>query len=378
MRSFRLVPVLLLFVLLSACQTTDKPTTEKLPVAAFDPAAAEQCLAFVRGMEIGINIGNTLDSITNDMFPQGETSWGNPRISRAYIRALKNYGYKTIRLPVTWAEYIGSGPNYIIEEERMKRVEQVVGWILAEEMYCILNLHHDGGGASKSWIRKVSADRAGTLDRFAKVWHQIAVRFADASDYLIFESMNEVETTYSALNALNQTFVDTVRKTEGNNKTRYLLVAGYNTDINDTCNFQFKMPDDTVAGRLILSIHYYTPPQFCIAEQPNNSWGFRSDWGTSATEASDNAELARQIGKLKSYYIDKGIPIILGEYGVTISNKVEGGRTRWITAVTKICLENGICPVLWETGLGTGGDIQRTTPFTMSDALKAVWQELKP
>jgi endoglucanase len=336
-------------------------------------------------MGIGINIGNTLDSIGTDTWLAGETGWGNPRITREFIQALKNYGYKTIRLPVTWAENMGPAPDFIITPEWMDRVAEVVNWILDEEMYCIVNLHHDGGESDKSWILNAADDPDGVALQFATVWKQIAGRFSGASDKLIFEAMNEVgfntlwdrwnpaknnkDEAYRILKLLNQTFVDTVRGSGAQNASRYLLISGYYTDIDNTCDPLFQMPRDTVADRLILSVHYYTPATFCILDK-DESWGKnREDWGNAETAAADRAELAGQFDKLKVNFINKGIPVILGEYGVNTKGKVEAARVRWMSAVTQTCLDNGICPVLWDTG----NDIKRGAPYTMSAALAEVW-----
>ena len=340
---------------------------------------------FVRNMGIGVNIGNTLDAIGNAQWVAGETGWGNPLITREYIRALKNYGYTTIRLPVTWAEYIGPGPSFYIEENRMSRVEEVVKWILEEDLYVIVNLHHDGGESDRSWILNAGNDPDGTAGQLKAVWGQIARRLSGVSQgKLIFEAMNEVGfdklwnrwggdvsrkgEAFNILNMLNQTFVDTVRGVAGN-EDRFLLISGYWTDINLSCDPLFKMPEDTKKDRLILSVHYYDPSTFTIAEQLDNSWGFRDDWGTDA----DYAELTAQFNKLRVNFIDKGVPVILGEYGVTRRNKVEDGRIKWMSAVMQTSLDNGVCPVLWETG----GDIRRNPPYSMSAALTAVWDQFK-
>jgi len=367
----------LLLAALLSCQTADKPIEDE------DPEM------FVRNMGIGINIGNNLDAIGTNTWIAGETGWGNPAITRDLIQAYKAYGYTSIRLPVTWAEYLGPAPNYVIAEGRMSRVAEVVGWILNEGLYCILNLHHDGGESDKSWILQAAVDPDAVAMQFAAVWRQIAQRFSGASGKLIFEAMNEVgfdtlwnqwsgnsggkNEAYRILNMLNQTFVDTVRAT-GANANRFLLVSGYWTDIDRTCDPLFIMPADTTEDRLLLSVHYYTPSTFCIADKPDNSWGFKADWGSGASADADYAELTRQFDKLKANFIDKGIPVILGEYGVTFnSSKVEAGRARWFTAVTQSCLDYGICPVLWDTG----NDIKRHPPYQMSDALAASWKEIR-
>jgi len=265
----------------------------------------------------------------------------------------------------------------------MDRVEQVVNWILDEGMYCILNVHHDGGHSEKSWIldMAVNSNEARVLDQFTKVWNQIAMRFRDSSEYLILESMNEVgfdnvpqwNERYRKLNLLNQTFVNTVRATGSVNATRPLLIAGYWTDIVQTVDARFLMPQDTVPNKLLVSVHYYTPATFCIADDPNNSWGFRNTWGTTA----DYNELNQHINRLKVRFIDNGIPVIMGEYGVTVRNKEEASRARWMTAVAQACIDNGIIPVLWDTGLGTGGDVRRRSPFDMTNTLRDVMNALR-
>jgi endoglucanase len=356
------------------------------PDAPLDGTAAD----FVRNMGIGVNIGNTLDSINNHVSntPAGETGWGNPRITREFIQALKDYGYTAIRLPVTWAEYLGPAPDFAIDAVRLNRVEEVVNWILEEDLYCILNLHHDGGGSPKSWILNAGADLEGTLKQFTAVWGQIAKRFSGASDKLVLEAMNEIgfdnlwnrwgpsnpegkAKAFDTLNRLNQAFVDTVRKTGGKNTSRFLLVSGYWTDIELTCDPLFKMPSDKVKDRLILSVHYYTPATFCILDK-DESWGKnRTDWGNDA----DYAELAKLFTMLKSNFPDKNVPVILGEYGVNFNGKVEAARTRWIAAVTQACLDAGICPAFWDTG----NDIKRSpaTAYAMSDALNAALKQVK-
>jgi endoglucanase len=341
------------------------------------------------GFGIGINIGNTLDSIGTHTWFAGETGWGNPLITHEFIKSLKAHGYKTVRLPVSWADYMGEAPDYIIKDSWLRRVKEVVDWIVGEDLYCILNIHHDGGGADKSWIRNMSVNEDIISHQFETVWKQIAIYFNNVSEEkLIFESMNEVgfddlwsrwggmsgkNEAYRKFNLLNQIFVDTVRAAGGNNTTRKLLIAGYDTDIELSTDFLFQMPADTTNGRLLISIHYYTPSTFCIAEEPDNSWGFRNNWGSDA----DYAELRMQFYKLKTSFIDKGYPVILGEYGVTKRNKDEESRLRWMIAVTQICLDYGICPVLWDTGAENGsGEIQRKTPFKMSDTLRLVINSL--
>jgi endoglucanase len=346
----------------------------------------------VRDMGLGVNIGNTFDSLNTNGIA-GETGWGNPLITRDFIKSLAKHGFKTVRLPVSWADYIGKGPEYAIDDIWMDRVAEVVGWILAEDMYCVLNLHHDGGGEAdgneKYWIKKISISgrEKEITERFTKVWTQIAKRFANASDKLILEGMNEVgfdnlwnrysnsgnrTEAYRLVNKLNQTFVDAVRAADtGNNANRFLLVAGYWTDIDNTCRSDFVMPQDTPEDRLILSLHYYTPWNFCGGKNPT--------WGS----ASEVNELNRLFDKVKNSFLTEGVPVILGEYGVNLNNGSRSeGRINWMTAVTQKCIDLGICPVLWDTGMRDNNkqgmaDLQRTSPFAISGDLKATLERLK-
>ena len=353
-------------------------------------------MAYVKNLRLGINIGNSLDAIGTATWHSGERGWGNPLIEQEYIKALKDYGYTTIRLPITWAEYMGPSPDFIITEERMSRVEEVVNWILAEDMYVIINIHHDGGHSDKSWILRAAQAPEEVADQLSKVWRQIAQRFSGISqEKLIFESMNEVgfdtlwnrygggaggkREAYEILNMLNQTFVNTVRNVAGNDD-RFLLIAGYWTDITLSCDPLFKMPEDTIDHRLILSVHYYTPSTFCIAEERNNSWGYRETWGTY----NDYLELNVEFSRLKTNFLEKGIPIILGEYGVTLKNKDEESRIKWMAAVTQLSLNFGIGPALWDTGWKVdtdfndhGGEISRSEPYEMRDALRIVLAALQ-
>ncbi|MDR2702529.1 MAG: glycoside hydrolase family 5 protein, partial [Spirochaetaceae bacterium] len=347
---------------------------------------------FVKDMGLGFNIGNSLDSWG------GETAWGNVQINRAFIRALKNYGYKTIRLPVTWAENLEPAPDYTIKAAWLDRVETIVNWCLDENLYVIINIHHDGHGNAKSWIQNAQknypdngANVTAVADQLAAVWAQIANRFSHSSDYLIFEAMNEIgfddlwkryqggqaaqkAEAYRILNLLNQTFVNTVRAAGYNNKFRFLLISGYWTDIDNTCDPLFKMPSDNIDDRLTLSVHYYTPWNFAGA-------GTAATWGT----AQDYNTLNSLFNKLKTAFIDNGIPVILGEYNI-VNNKLpdKDQRVNWLTRVTQKCIELGICPVLWDNGGKTSsgfhdmGEIYRDTPSVISPALKEVLETVLP
>jgi len=395
-QSFAALVVLAILVLLASCPIRDDSGGQ-------GPSPGITGMELVLDMGIGVNIGNTLDAIGTFAWHAGETGWGNPLISRDFITALREHGFRTIRLPVTWAEYIGPEPDFLIAEARMARVEEVVGWILDEDMYVILNMHHDGGGADRSWIRNVAdRDDAGyfyreedVIRKFNIVWTQIATRFRDAPDKLLLQSMNEVgfddlwnrwipgqaaqkAEAYRLLNRINQAFVDTVRATGGGNAERFLVVQGYWTDIENTVDPLFLMPRDRLSDRLILSIHYYTPWNFIDARSgpsanrvPNNTV-----WGSTA----QRDQLNNLFEMLRPRFLDRGVPIILGEYGVyrgAVSPEREEAIFEWTNAVTSKALEMGIAPILWcvgsqHTGVATMGYISRQPPFYMNDILTRV------
>jgi endoglucanase len=210
------------------------------------------------------------------------------------IDGYKAAGFDSIRIPVTWYPHLDE--NNIISEAWMNRVQEIVDYAYGIGLYAVLNIHHDGSNNEErgGWIINWSMqDYDKFYERYSAVWTQIAERFRDYSDYLIFESMNEVgfdrlyarseRQAMELLNRINQDFVDIIRSTGGNNRYRHLLIAGYWTDIPRTCSEYFKMPDDTLdPPRLILSVHYYTPPHFAILSR-NEGWGDpRTEWGDEA------------------------------------------------------------------------------------------------
>jgi endoglucanase len=262
--------------------------------------------------------------------------------------ALKDDGIRGIRIPVTWRHFMGAGPDYPIDAAWMGRVEEVVNYAVDNDMYAILNLHHDGGTDSFAWLGDAQNDYEGTMEKFQAVWLQIAERFRNHPHRLVFESMNEVsfpaleqsageEAAYALLNDMNQHFVDWIRASGGTNATRHLLLAGYATDIRESVA-GWALPEDP-ADRSIISIHYYTPWRFCITAD-------RTTWGT----AEDLDELTARFDQLETAFIDNGVPVILGEYGVVFRGPESDSRIFWLEHVTKAAHDRGIAPFLWDNG----------------------------
>ena len=167
------------------------------------------------------------------------------------------------------------------------------------------------------------------------------------------------------ISKINAEFVELIRKSGGFNDKRYLLLAGYWTDIDRTCTAEYTLPED---DRIMVSVHYYSPADFAIADAAT-SWGYRKTWGTDA----DVNYLRGQFEKLKTWFVDKGIPVIIGEYGCPVENKELESVRLFLTSVCKEAYERGICPVLWST---SGGHYDRNTYQMMDEVLAEFYKNI--
>lgn len=309
----------------------------------------------VEDMGLGINLGNTFDSFgwSASTVTAYETGWGSPVITQAMIQGYADCGFGVLRVPVSWSNLMTG--DYDISPEYLARVKEVVDWALDSGMYVILNIHKDG-----TWFEKFATDdKDECMYKYERIWTQLTDEFKNYSDKLMFESLNEEggwdslwnrytnvgdkEKSFGILNEINQKFVDIVRSSGGNNPKRHLLIAGYNTDFELTCDDLFKMPDDP-AGRCAVSVHYYNPPTFCVIEK-DTDWGkARTDWGTDA----DYDDLYRLMDMVKEHFVDNGIPVIIGEYGCTIKNKEDEVVRTYISSVAEAAYTRSMCPVAWD------------------------------
>lgn len=319
-------------------------------------AADSEAMAFARQMGIGWNLGNTLEAtgIQGTSVREFETCWGNPVTTKAMFDGIKAAGFKSVRIPVGWSNLIG--PDHAINSDLMARVDEVANYALDNDLYVIINIHWDGG-----WIKKFSTDHDATMVKYKALWRQIAERFKDKPDHLIFESMNEegcfddLWNRYGGmpdqkgkalelLNSVNQEFVDLVRASGGDNGRRYLLIAGYATDIAATVDPAFKVPQDP-ANRCMVSVHYYDPSTFTLLEK-DADWGKAAyTWGTPA----DVAKVAADMLKVKQRFIDQGIPVVLGEFGCS-SKKDPASTHKYLTTVCETAHSMGLVPMLWDIG----------------------------
>ena len=337
-RTLRLFSLLLSLAMLLGCMPA------ALAEAPADDGVMREgltALEVTRLMGNGTNLGNTMEACNTNAIAPGnspltyEVSWGQPVTTQEMLTALKAAGFDTVRIPVAWmtnATTLAIDGSYIIDPDYLDRVAEIVDYARNAGMYVIINDHWDGG-----WWGMFGSDSAETrqlaMDAYIGMWTQIAVRFADYSDYVIFESANEELGTrldensvycndsvttymshdeyYALANQINQTFVDTIRMTGGNNETRFLLIAGFNTNIDQTCDERFKMPADSAENKLLLSVHYYDPWSYAGASTAAGA----TLWGTKG----DFEYMDQQLGKL-TRFTQQGYGVVIGEYGALPGN----------------------------------------------------------
>ena len=350
-------------------------------------------LEATRLMGNGINLGNTLEACDNNVGIKTnaplsyETYWGQPKTTQAMIDGMKAAGFDTIRIPVAWmtnATHLYEG-DYTIDADYMNRVEEVVRYARKAGMYVIVNDHWDGG-----WYGMFGSESAETralaMEAYKGMWQQIAERFRDYSDYLIFESANEElggrfdensplycsdsvvtylndDERYALTNEINQTFVDVVRATGGNNATRLLLIAGYSTNIDQTCDDRFQMPKDTADSKLMVSVHYYDPWSYCGASSAASA----TKWGT----VSDYEYMDQQLAKMTKF-TEAGYGVVIGEYGaLPCSDGLKDNTLAYHTAFLDACTKYDLTNCLWDCS----GLYKRVSQTFADDDILAMYQE---
>ena len=330
-----------------------QPTTEPTPEAIPTPAVANYSNEFreltkdeiVAEMGTGWNLGNTMDGHTG--FTPMETLWQPYETTKELMTAVHDAGFNTVRIPVTWGNMIDDENGYAINEQWLTRVQEIVDYCVSQDMYAIVNIHHDGAEQT-GWLRIAAEDLTPVKEKFAAVWKQIAERLKDYDEHLIFESMNEVtgddnsaagiKKDMQVIMELNQLFVDTVRATGGNNAKRWLSVPARYTNITNTCKeeYGFKMPTDA-ANSLFLAVHEY-----------DWTFGLLENLGTTTWSLQSSQALEIHFEELKGF-LSAGYPVILGEYGAVDKNNT-AERAYHLEVVNYICEKLGIVPCLWDAG----------------------------
>ena len=338
----------------------DDPTDEVQPLLGI------KAQDIARDIKAGWNIGNTLEAIG------GETAWGNPLINESYIDGVKAAGFNAVRIPCAWDQYISDRSTNELKSSWLDRVNEVVGWVLARDMYAIINIHWDGG-----WLENKIGNAATQelLEKQKTLWTQIAKRLGHYNERLMFAGLNEPNAEgaegAAALLEYEQAFIDAVRATGGNNEKRTLIFQGPNTDISKTYeNFKTNPVDPAGEGYLMAEIHYYDPYQYTIMEKDEN-WGKVAwFWGQGYhVEGSDRNStwgeedwMKEKFNQMKEQFVDNNIPVIIGEYGAypeshyaneqTEEDKeaIKASRIYYYRCVETFARERGLIPFVCDTG----------------------------
>lgn len=324
-----------------------------------------------RRFGIGWNLGNHFDAYNNGV--SGETFWGNPKATQTTFDKLKSMGFSTVRIPVTWLGHIGEAPDYKIDEAWLDRIAEVVGYAEKAGLNAIVNMHHDGAD-SNHWldIKTAATDpevHKQILEQISAMWGQIADKFKDKGDFLVFESFNEIHDggwgwganrndggkQYKCLNEWNQAFVDVVRASGGRNADRILAVPAYCTNV-DLAIQTFVMPEDSVEDRLVMAVHCYDPYDYTLPAK-------YSEWGHTASSSNkvpgDNeADLKKVFVKLYDNFVSKGIPVYMGEFGCV--NRATGREQKfqqyYLKYYAKLAQQYGVPSIIWDNGAAGAGN----------------------
>ncbi|NVM67204.1 aryl-phospho-beta-D-glucosidase BglC (GH1 family) [Mucilaginibacter sp. SG538B] len=311
-------------------------------------------------IKLGWNIGNTMEA------PGGETGWGNPLITEDYIKLVKRSGFNAIRIPCAWDQY-SDKKTAKIQDAWLNRVKQVVQYCVKNDMYVLLNIHWDGG-----WLENnITPAKQDSVNAKQKAfWEQIATAMRDFDEHLMFASANEPAADDAAATAIlatyHQTFINAVRSTGGKNAYRVLILQGPSTNMEKTSHFMTSLPTDQVKGRLMVEVHYYSPFNFCLMEK-DEPWGrMFYYWGNGHHSLSDSArnptygeeaEVKSTFQLMKTKFVDKGIPVVMGEYGAYRRTAPKDLAVHndavdyWIKFTTQQAIANGLKPFFWDTGI---------------------------
>ena len=392
-----LLPLALAFSTLSCSSQAYKnigPQETQQPVEKTDPEDPEEptvqpspnptlpvgdVIALAEAIGFGWNLGNQLDAYVSwqsDRYLQpDELAWGNPKVQQATFDRLRSYGFKAVRIPVTWLAAIGPAPEYTIDPAWMARVTEVVGYAQKNGFIVIINTHHDENHGDDHWLNLKDAPSKPSLNQQIKeeitaVWTQIANNFKDCGDWLIMEGFNELNDggwgwsndfradptrQCNVLNEWQQTFVDAVRATGGNNANRWLGISTYAA--NPEYEKYLKMPSDP-AGRLMLSVHFYDPSDYTIGEKQYSDWGHT---GSPSKKASwgDEDHVKEVFGNLYDKYVAKGIPVYVGEFGCSLRAKTDtrawGFFKYYLEYIVKAAKTYHLPCFLWDNGAEGAG-----------------------
>ena len=331
--------------------------TQVASAAEMNGNTATELVSFIG---TGWCLGNTLDATGGGNSLYSETSWGNPKTTKAMIDAVKAQGFNTVRVPVSWGNHT-TGDNFTIDSQWLARVKEVVDYCIDNDMYVILNIHHD---TSTQYYYPSSTYKTQSVKFVKSIWTQLAKYFKNYDQKLIFETLNEprlvgtgdewwfpvnnpnsaVRDSISIINTLNQTAVDAIRAAGGKNTDRCIMVPGYGASIDGCTTSTFKLPNDSTPNRLIVSVHAYTPYNFAL--NANGTAEFTNDLKN---------EVDHLYSTIKSHFIDEGIPAIIGETSASNKNNT-AERVKWAQYYMGKSAEYGVPCMLWDNNAFNGSD----------------------
>lgn len=347
-------------------------------------------MRFISKLKTGWNLGNTFDANDPGTWFHGneleiESMWCGVKTSRALIREIKNAGFNLIRIPVSWHDHVDE--NDQVSTAWMQRVKEVVRWAVEEDLYVIVNVHHDN---KKGYLYPTPAYQERSKQYMTAIWKQMAEAFAEFDDHIILESMNEprmVDTQYEwnwnhmasecrnsmqCINELNQLFVDTVRATGGNNATRYLLVPSYDASPSCATNEMFKLPADTADNRIIVEAHAYTPYDFALNKNGYNTFDH--------TNARYTTDIATFMNALYNRFVSQGIPVIIDEYGAMDKRGNLQDRVNFTAYYVASASTRGMTCCWWDNHCFTGsGELfglidRRTCEWKYPEIVQAIME----
>ena len=339
---------LVLCVILLTCENSDKddPYIDLFPISAMD---------LVADMGIGWNLGNTFDAVSGGLstpIDTLESAWCGIVTKEANIQAIYDAGFRTVRIPVSWKKAADPNNNYAIRDDWMMRITQVVDWAINRGMYVIINTHHDSGYDHGPIFSCQPSAVDQSLVRFKQIWKQIAENFKWYDEKLIFEPLNEPRSTsswtgtaeqWANLNKHYQVFVDTVRATGENNRSRFLLFNTYAASRSSGPMNALELPKDPAKGKHIAGYHAYVPDTFAFGGIPGTPRGDTVIWNEAISGSSVTAPMHDFYNK----FVSQGIPVIIGETGATNKNN-ESERAAWAEFYVKSAKEMGMCVIVWD------------------------------
>ena len=329
--------------------TLPSAPAEKIP----EPTQAEDYISIngfrsaaeiSKEIKVGWNLGNTLECYGYKSWSEdAETAWGNPVTTKEMIKKIKDAGFNTVRIPVTWAEHMNGD---VIDSSWMSRVKEVVDYAYDEDLFVILNMHHD----DFIWFTPSEAEYESDSAKLKTIWRQISAEFGDYGDRLLFEGMNEPRTIDSpnewmggtpeerkVVNKYIKDFVDTVRETGGKNADRTLIVTSYAASAETSAINDVVIPN---GGNIAISVHYYAPWEF--AEGKNTTFG-----------DSEKKILDAKFSELRTKFVDKGVPVFVGEFGC-VAAADNSTRAQFYEYYVSAAKKSGIKCFVWDNGIESG------------------------